>query len=61
MAMFLPHGPEISFAGFMHNQLFVTAGNMVGGGVMVGMIYWLAAADFSKEDATVGALQSSQE
>lgn len=56
MAMFLPHGPEISLAGFMHNQLFVTAGNMVGGGVMVGMIYWLAAADFSKEDATVGTL-----
>ncbi|MCH8312076.1 MAG: formate/nitrite transporter family protein [Nitrospinae bacterium] len=58
MAMFLPHGPEISFAGFLHNQLFVTAGNMVGGGVMVGMIYWLAAADFSNEDATVDGLHS---
>jgi len=56
MAMFLPHGPEISLAGFMHNQVFVTAGNMVGGGVMVGMIYWLAAEDLSKQDTTDNAL-----
>lgn len=57
MAMFLPHGPEISLAGFMHNQLFVTAGNMVGGGVMVGMIYWLAAEDVAKEEVSAVALQ----
>ena len=56
MAMLLPHGPEISLAGFFHNQLFVTVGNMIGGGVMVGMIYWLTSADFSKQDATVGDL-----
>jgi nitrite transporter len=56
MAMFLPHGADISLAGFMHNQLFVTAGNMVGGGVMVGMIYWLAAADFSKQEAVAVVL-----
>jgi nitrite transporter NirC len=58
MAMFLPHGPEISLAGFLHNQLFVTAGNMVGGGVMVGMIYWLAAADSLKEEVSAVNLQS---
>jgi len=57
MAMFLPHGPEISLAGFMHNQLFVTTGNIIGGGVMVGMIYWLAAADFSKEEVSSIVLQ----
>jgi nitrite transporter len=39
LALMLPHGPEVSLAGFFHNQLFVTAGNMVGGGVMVGMVY----------------------
>jgi len=50
MAMFLPHGPEISLAGFFHNQLFVTAGNMVGGGIMVGTVYWFANADVLKED-----------
>ena len=42
MALFLPHGPEVSLAGFLHNQLFVTAGNLVGGGLMVGGVYWLA-------------------
>jgi nitrite transporter NirC len=50
MAMFLPHGPEVSLLGFIHNQMFVTAGNMVGGGVMVGTVYWFAAADFRNKD-----------
>ena len=39
LALLIPHGPEVSLAGFFHNQVFVTAGNMVGGGVMVGMAY----------------------
>jgi nitrite transporter NirC len=39
LAMFLPHGSEISIAGFIHNQVFVTAGNIVGGGLMVGVAY----------------------
>jgi nitrite transporter NirC len=44
MAMFLPHGPEISISGFMHNQIFVTAGNIVGGGLMVGAVYAFASS-----------------
>jgi len=51
MAMFLPHGPEISLAGFFHNQLFVTAGNMVGGGIMVGTVYWFANSEVLQEDS----------
>jgi len=39
LALMLPHGSEVSLAGFFHNQIFVTTGNMVGGGVMVGMVY----------------------
>lgn len=39
LALLLPHGPEVSLTGFVHNQVFVTLGNMVGGGVMVGMAY----------------------
>jgi len=39
LALLLPHGPEVSLTGFIHNQVFVTLGNMVGGGVMVGMAY----------------------
>jgi hypothetical protein len=37
--LLFPNEPEISVAGFFHNQVFVTLGNMVGGGVMTGMIY----------------------
>lgn len=44
LALLLPHGPEVSLAGFFHNQVFVTAGNMVGGGVMVGMAYVFSSA-----------------
>ncbi|MEK9629386.1 MAG: formate/nitrite transporter family protein, partial [Nitrospinota bacterium] len=47
LAMFLPHGAEVSLAGFIHNQVFVTAGNMVGGGLMVGMAYVFADSNFS--------------
>lgn len=42
LAFFLPHGPEITLYGFVHNQVFVTAGNIVGGGLMVGMAYAFA-------------------
>lgn len=42
LALFLPHGAEVSLSGFVHNQLWVTLGNMVGGGLLVGMVYWLA-------------------
>jgi nitrite transporter len=46
MAIFLPHGPEISIAGFAHNQLFVVLGNLVGGGAFVGAVYWFASSEF---------------
>lgn len=39
LALFFPHGPDVSLTGFFHNQVFVTLGNIVGGGVMVGMAY----------------------
>ncbi|PIQ95516.1 MAG: nitrite transporter NirC [Nitrospinae bacterium CG11_big_fil_rev_8_21_14_0_20_56_8] len=42
MALILPHGPDISLGGFVHNQVYVTLGNMVGGGGLVGTLYWLA-------------------
>lgn len=44
IALMLPHGPEVSMAGFFHNQVFVTLGNIVGGGAMVGMVYVFASA-----------------
>ena len=49
MAMLLPHGAEVSIAGFIHNQIFVTLGNLVGGGAFVGLVYWLATPSLRME------------
>lgn len=49
MAMFLPHDAGISLAGFIHNQIFVTLGNLVGGGAFVGLVYWLATPSLRME------------
>ena len=49
MAMFLPHGPDVSIAGFVHNQIFVTLGNLVGGGAFVGAVYWFASPSLKME------------
>lgn len=43
MALFLPHEPAVSWAGYWYNQLYVVLGNIVGGGVFVGGLYWLAS------------------
>ncbi|MNI73041.1 Nitrite transporter NirC [compost metagenome] len=42
VAVLLPNHPEtVSLAGWFHNMIPVTLGNIVGGGVFVGMAYWL--------------------
>ena len=43
MALFLPHDAAVSWGGFWYNQLFVVLGNIVGGGVFVGGLYWLVS------------------
>jgi nitrite transporter len=43
MALFMPHEGAVSWAGFWYNQLFVVLGNIVGGGVFVGGLYWLVS------------------
>lgn len=43
MALFLPHGVEISWGGFWYNQFYVAMGNIVGGGLFVGGLYWLVS------------------
>lgn len=40
MALLLPHGPGVEWLGFWYNQLFVVLGNLVGGGICVGGVYW---------------------
>ncbi len=43
IALFLPHGPDITWLGLAWNQFWVVLGNVVGGGVFVGGAYWLAS------------------
>jgi nitrite transporter NirC len=56
MAMFLPHGPEISIAGFAHNQFFVALGNLVGGGAFVGAVYWFASPSLREETGVTDSM-----
>jgi nitrite transporter NirC len=44
LGLLLPHGAEISLAGFGYNLTWVTLGNIVGGALFVGMAYWFAAS-----------------
>ena len=59
MAMFLPHGPEISIAGFAHNQLYVVLGNLVGGGAFVGAVYWFASPSLREEEGVTDQMSST--
>ena len=59
MAMFLPHGPEISIAGFTHNQLYVVLGNLVGGGAFVGAVYWFASPSLREEAGVTDEMSST--
>ena len=43
MALFLPHEAAVNWAAFWYNQLFVVLGNLVGGGLFVGGLYWLVS------------------
>lgn len=43
MALFMPHEAAVSWAGFWYNQLFVVMGNIVGGGMFVGGLYWFVS------------------
>jgi len=44
LGLFLPHDPNlVSWAGFARNLAVVTAGNIVGGAVLVALPYWYVA------------------
>ncbi len=48
LGMLLPHGELITSFGFGHNLLWVSLGNVVGGAVFVGMVYWYASRPGNK-------------
>jgi nitrite transporter len=43
LALFLPHEAGVSWMGFAWNQTWAILGNVVGGGVFVGGLYWMAS------------------
>ena len=43
MALFLPHPGSVTWGGFVWNQGWVILGNVIGGSVFVGGLYWLAS------------------
>jgi nitrite transporter NirC len=55
LALFLPHGEAVSWAGFWDNQLFVALGNIVGGGLFVGGLYWLVSPYTARVPEVVAA------
>ena len=43
LALFLSHEAGVSWVGFVWNQTWVILGNIIGGGVFVGTLYWMAS------------------
>ncbi len=43
IALFIPHGPDVTWLGLAWNQFWVVLGNVVGGAVFVGGAYWLCS------------------
>ncbi|MEJ0004091.1 MAG: formate/nitrite transporter family protein [Pararobbsia sp.] len=41
LALMADHPAEITFAGAVHNEVFVTLGNLAGGGLFMALGYWL--------------------
>ncbi|AGB41195.1 formate/nitrite transporter [Halobacteroides halobius DSM 5150] len=45
MGLFIPHPETITVMGYLRNLIPVTLGNVIGGGVLIGAIYWYVASD----------------
>jgi len=41
----IPHTAAVSIGGLIHNLIWVTAGNFVGGAVFIGAAYWYISKD----------------
>lgn len=57
VALFLPHPDLVSWSGFLWNQTYVVTGNVIGGSVFVGGLYWLASRPLpqSRSEAKIAA------
>ena len=45
VAVMIPHTAAVSIGGLVHNLLWVTLGNFVGGAVFIGAAYWFISKD----------------
>lgn len=52
LGLLLPHGADISLAGFAHNLTWVTLGNIIGGALFVGMAYWFTSVKKVQEQSS---------
>jgi nitrite transporter len=43
LGLFVPHGDQITWAGYAYNLGLATLGNIIGGAVFVGMAYWIGS------------------
>ncbi len=62
LALFLPHGADISWSGFAWNQIWVVMGNVIGGAVFVGGAYWMASpvkVSMNQSEAVVASASPS--
>lgn len=53
LPLFNHHGEAVSWIGFFRNLFYVTAGNIVGGGFFVGMLYWFASPSTRNKQSVV--------
>lgn len=53
LGLLVPHGEAISWAGYWYNIGLATAGNIVGGAVFVGLLYWLGSPELRAAPAPV--------
>ena len=58
MALLLPHDAAVTWGAFWYNQLFVVLGNLVGGGLFVGGLYWMVSP-YRVTEATVAPVSQS--
>ncbi|MBB3237570.1 formate/nitrite transporter family protein [Phyllobacterium endophyticum] len=59
LALLGPHPATISVYGALHNLVFVTLGNIVGGGIMVAGGYWVQFAGTAQATSTLAARRTT--
>ncbi|MBM7624723.1 formate/nitrite transporter family protein [Sporohalobacter salinus] len=45
MGLMIPHPETITIVGYVRNLVSVTAGNIIGGGLLIGALYWYASTN----------------